>query len=203
MKTIWNKQTGESAEYESVDAREILNNSPDIYTDTDPKGADPADPDGDGFEGGPQNVANVENEFRREPVGDDVPAAERDVAIIRNPVTDQPKMAPDPLDHDANGQPGGAIRTDGPTVAEFVAAGYPAKNYPPAGYASRSTPEEVATAVDAEKAKSDETAAQLKAKIDDMTVDQLKAHAAANNIDLGDATLKADIRAAIDLANGQ
>jgi hypothetical protein len=149
MKTIWNKQTGESAEHESVDAREILANSPDIYTDVDPSGADPKDPDGDGFEGGPQNVANVENEFRREPVGDDVPAPERDVAIIRNPVTDQPKMAADPLDHDADGKKGGAVDLDG------------------------------------------------------MTVDQLKAHAAVRNIDLGDATRKDDIRAAIDLANGQ
>jgi hypothetical protein len=151
MKTIWNKQTGESAEYESVDAREILNNSPDIYTDADPKGADPADPDGDGFEGGPQNVANVENEFRREPVGDDVPEAERDVAIIRNPVTDQPKMAetPDPLDHDGNGKKGGAV------------------------------------------------------DLDAMTVPQLVEHAKSRNIDLGDATRKDDIRAAIDLDNGQ
>lgn len=41
----------------------------------------------------------------------------------------------------------GDLRTDGPTVAEFVAAGYSASNYPPEGYASRSTPEEIAAAV--------------------------------------------------------
>lgn len=34
--------------------------------------------------------------------------------------------------------------------------------------------------------------------LDDMTVDQLKAFAADKQIDLGDATKKADIRAAID-----
>lgn len=149
MKTIWNKQTGEAKEYESVDAREILANSPDLYTDFDPKEADPKDPDGDGFEGGPQNVANVENEFRREPVGDDVPGKERDVAVIRNPITDQPRMAA-PADGD-----------DAETAAAKAA---------------------------------------LKAKLDDMTVPQLVEHAKANNIDLGDATRKGDIRAAIDLA---
>ncbi|EZP57435.1 hypothetical protein [Sphingomonas sp. RIT328] len=41
----------------------------------------------------------------------------------------------------------GELKTDGPTVGEYVAAGYPAKNYPPAGYASRSTGEEIAEAI--------------------------------------------------------
>lgn len=44
------------------------------------------------------------------------------------------------------------LRQDGPTVAEFVAAGYKAANYPPKGYEARSTPEEIAAAVAAEKA---------------------------------------------------
>lgn len=39
------------------------------------------------------------------------------------------------------------LRTDGPTIAEYVAAGYPATAYPPVGYASRSTAEEIADAV--------------------------------------------------------
>ena len=42
---------------------------------------------------------------------------------------------------------GAALREDGPTVSEFVAAGYLASNYPPDGYESRSTPEEIADAV--------------------------------------------------------
>lgn len=41
----------------------------------------------------------------------------------------------------------GELKTDGPTVSEYVAAGYPAKNYPPAGYASRSTVDEIAEAI--------------------------------------------------------
>lgn len=43
------------------------------------------------------------------------------------------------------------LRSDGPTVAEFVAAGYLASNYPPAGYASRSTPEEISAAISAQQ----------------------------------------------------
>lgn len=99
--TIWNKQTGEAFEYEGVDAREILDQSPDIYTDVNPNG-DAKDPDGDGFEGAPQNVANVENEFRREPVGSNPPAQERDEVIIRNPVTDTPRMAEPAEEADAD-----------------------------------------------------------------------------------------------------
>ncbi|MGZ5987405.1 MAG: hypothetical protein ACXWLZ_00010 [Rhizomicrobium sp.] len=38
----------------------------------------------------------------------------------------------------------------GPTIAEWVAAGYKASAYPPSGYASKSTPEEIAAAVAAE-----------------------------------------------------
>lgn len=48
-----------------------------------------------------------------------------------------PEPPPQPLNADG-------LRTDGPTIAEFVQAGYLASNYPPAGYASRSTPEEIA-----------------------------------------------------------
>lgn len=47
---------------------------------------------------------------------------------------------------DANG-----LKLDGPTIAEFVAAGYPAVNYPPEGYASRSSHEEIDAAIEVEK----------------------------------------------------
>lgn len=42
------------------------------------------------------------------------------------------------------------LRDDGPTIAEFVDAGYPASNYPPKGFSSRSTPEEIEAAIAAE-----------------------------------------------------
>lgn len=47
---------------------------------------------------------------------------------------------------DANG-----LKLDGPTVAEFVEAGYQAVNYPPEGYASRSSQDEIDAAVEAQK----------------------------------------------------
>ncbi|WP_052199985.1 HeH/LEM domain-containing protein [Pseudomonas fluorescens] len=47
---------------------------------------------------------------------------------------------------DANG-----LKLDGPTVAEFVEAGYLAVNYPPEGYASRSSQEEIDAAIEAQK----------------------------------------------------
>ncbi|MCP8894292.1 hypothetical protein KYK29_05070 [Shinella daejeonensis] len=69
----------------------------------------------------------------------------------------------------------GAIE-DGPTVAEYVAAGYLAKNYPPQGYASRSTPEENAQAVAAQEA-------EAKAKLEQKAKDALgnKAEGAPKN----------------------
>ena len=47
---------------------------------------------------------------------------------------------------DANG-----LKLNGPTIAEFVEAGYLAVNYPPEGYASRSSKEEIDAAIDAQK----------------------------------------------------
>lgn len=52
------------------------------------------------------------------------------------------------------------LKTDGPTVAEYVAAGYRAANYPPEGYASKSTEAEIKAAIEKQaaddKAKEDE-----------------------------------------------
>lgn len=43
-----------------------------------------------------------------------------------------------------------SLREDGPTIGEWVAAGYLAENYPPDGYAARSSDEEIAEAVAAQ-----------------------------------------------------
>lgn len=48
---------------------------------------------------------------------------------------------------DPNPKTGDGLRDDGPTVAEYVAAGYRAEHYPPQGFACRSTPEEIAKAI--------------------------------------------------------
>lgn len=39
--------------------------------------------------------------------------------------------------------PATELKQDGPTIAEYVAEGYKAEDYPPAGYAPKSTKEEV------------------------------------------------------------
>lgn len=59
--------------------------------------------------------------------------------------------------------PSQAGNWDGPTIKDYVAAGYSAKTYPPAGYAARSTPEEIASAVAEEKKADDKRIADDKA----------------------------------------
>lgn len=56
-----------------------------------------------------------------------------------------------------------APREDGPTIAEWVVAGYSAGVYPPSGYASKSTQDEIDAAVAAEKAKAPATATEASA----------------------------------------
>ncbi len=76
------KETGEVTQREMVDAREILARSGDRYELVP-------------TESGPQNV-NMLEEFKREPVGADVPRERTDedeIVKIRNPVSDQPRMA--------------------------------------------------------------------------------------------------------------
>lgn len=67
-------------------------------------------------------------------------------------------------------------REDGPTIAEWVEAGYPATSYPPAGYVSRSSQEEIDAAIQLQKDADSETD-PLK-----MTVPKLKEWLTANNI---------------------
>lgn len=49
-----------------------------------------------------------------------------------------------------NVDPNAELNQDGPTVEEYVKAGYKASNYPPEGYASKSTQEEIDAAIAAE-----------------------------------------------------
>lgn len=72
---LWTKATGEYADHDSVDAREILERSPELYTDVDPNpAAGPAVP---------ENVSATE-EFRREPVSGNPTEPERTASILRN-----------------------------------------------------------------------------------------------------------------------
>lgn len=67
-----------------------------------------------------------------------------------------------------------SLRDDGPTVEEYVSAGYLAKNYPPAGYASKSTEEEIAAAIAGQDAKDGNHGAPA-VDFSDLTDDQLRA----------------------------
>ncbi|MBD1602083.1 HeH/LEM domain-containing protein [Pseudomonas typographi] len=79
------------------------------------------------------------------------------------------------------------LRLDGPTVAEYVAAGYQASAYPPEGYASRSTQEEIDAAIDAQKETD-----PLKMKVDD-----LKAWLTAKGITFDASAKKEDLQALV------
>jgi hypothetical protein len=86
------------------------------------------------------------------------------------------------------------LRTDGPTVAEYVEAGYQASNYPPVGYASRSTAEEIEAAIAAQKPEADSDAETDPLK---MKVDDLKAWLTAKNIAFDGSAKKEDLQALV------
>lgn len=77
----------------------------------------------------------------------EVPAGEQEVsercALV---AVEHLGVASYPNQLDTNG-----LKLDGPTIAEFLAAGYLAVNYPPEGYASRSSQEEIDAAIEAQK----------------------------------------------------
>lgn len=81
------------------------------------------------------------------------------------------------------------LRTDGPTVAEFVDAGYQATNYPPQGYVSRSTQEEIAEAVKGQSAPETDP---LKMKVAD-----LKDWLTGKGIAFDASALKEDLQALV------
>ncbi|EKT4528878.1 hypothetical protein QEM33_001434 [Pseudomonas putida] len=83
------------------------------------------------------------------------------------------------------------LREDGPTVAEFVEAGYLAANYPPAGFASRSSQEEIDAAIELQKGSENETD-PLK-----MTVPKLKEWLTANGIEFAADAKKPALQALV------
>lgn len=83
------------------------------------------------------------------------------------------------------------LKLDGPTIAEFVEAGYPAINYPPEGYASRSSQDEIDLAVQAQKDADTETD-PLK-----MTVPKLKEWLTTKGISFDPALKKPELQALV------
>lgn len=86
---------------------------------------------------------------------------------------------------DAVFAPQGHARENGPTVAEYVAAGYFAVNYPPKGYVSVSTDDEIAEAIAAQAAESK--------PIDKLKVDELKALLTDKGIEIPEGAKKDDL----------
>ncbi len=87
------------------------------------------------------------------------------------------------------------LRDDGPTVAEYVAAGYAATAYPPTGYAPKSTPEEIAAAIKAEADAKDQE--DLRSELVKLTVAQLRERAIEAKLELADDVKKAELIDAI------
>ncbi|TFF37424.1 HeH/LEM domain-containing protein [Pseudomonas sp. RIT623] len=83
------------------------------------------------------------------------------------------------------------LREDGPTVAEWVEAGYLAANYPPQGFASRSSQEEIDAAIELQKGAEDETD-PLK-----MTVPKLKEWLTAQGIEFAADAKKPALQALV------
>ncbi|MBV7571808.1 hypothetical protein KW846_03760 [Pseudomonas sp. PDM32] len=83
------------------------------------------------------------------------------------------------------------LREDGPTIAEFVEAGYLATNYPPEGYESRSSQEEIDLAIKAQKDAEGETD-PLK-----MTVPKLKEWLTAKGITFDPSANKPALQALV------
>lgn len=77
------------------------------------------------------------------------------------------------LDGDTDGKAWATGQNQGPTVEEYVAAGYRAENYPPQGYEARSTKDEINAAIAAQKA-ADEAANKAGAKDGKGAVDKSK-----------------------------
>jgi len=92
-----------------------------------------------------------------------------------------------------DGGGGDGLRQDGPTVGEFVAAGYQASGYPPEGYASRSSQEEVDAAINAQRG----VAGGAETDPRKMNVPELKEWLTAKGIKFDASAKKPDLQALI------
>lgn len=92
-----------------------------------------------------------------------------------------------------NGGGGDEPSQDGPTVGEFVEAGYKAADYPPKGYASRSSQEEIDAAIAAQR----EGGGGAEADPHKMNAPELKEWLTAKGIDFDASAKKPDLQALI------
>lgn len=82
-------------------------------------------------------------------------------------------------------------RLDGPTIAEWIEAGYPATSYPPEGYASRSSQEEIDQAIKQQKD------AEVESDPLKMTVPELKEWLTIKGIAYDASAKKEDLQALV------
>ncbi|MCE0778926.1 HeH/LEM domain-containing protein [Pseudomonas sp. NMI542_15] len=92
-----------------------------------------------------------------------------------------------------NGGGGDGPRQDGPTVGEFVEAGYKAADYPPEGYASQSSQEEIDAAIAAQR----EGGSSTETDPHKMNVPELKEWLTAKGINFDASAKKPDLQALI------
>jgi len=83
-----------------------------------------------------------------------------------------------------------SLREDGPTIGEFIAAGYKASNYPPEGYASRSSADEIAEALKTEQEPPETDPLKMK-------VPELKEWLTGKGIEFDASAKKEDLQALI------
>jgi hypothetical protein len=173
--TLLNTDTGKNEDFEPVDAREVLETPDTIYKVTDESrtlmGAQLGAYVSQGI-----NIPQLQGGDAEMQTGLSVDKYARQAVVKAQPGT--PNI-------------GGAVRNDGPTVAEYVAAGYSASNYPPEGFASRSSADEFAAAI---------AAGQGAKPSDGLTVPELEAALTAKDITIPAGAKKADLQKLLDEA---
>lgn len=175
--TLLNTDTGKNEDFEPVDAREVLETPDTIYKVTDESRALMGAQLGAYVSQG-INIPQLQGGDSEMQTGLSVDKYARQGVVKAQPGTPNTGGA-------------GGLRNDGPTVAEFVAAGYLASSYPPEGFASRSSADEIAAAV---------AAGQGAKPSDGLTVPELEAALTAKEITIPAGAKKADLQKLLDEA---
>lgn len=170
--TLLNTETGKNEDFEPVDAREVLETPDTIYKVTDESrslmGAQLGAYVSQGI-----NIPQLQGGDAEMQTGLSVDKYARQAVVKAQPGTPNT----------------GGLRDDGPTVAEFVAAGYSASSYPPEGFASRSSADEIAAAI---------AAGQGAKPSDGLTVPELETALTAKGVTIPTGAKKADLQALLD-----
>ncbi len=171
--TLLNTETGKNEDFEPVDAREILESPDTIYEVTDAGRALMGAQLG-AYANAGINIPQMQGSDAEMHSGLSIDKYARQAVVKAQPGTPNA---------------GGALRGDGPTVADYVAAGFSASNYPPEGFASRSSADEIAAAV---------AAGQGPKPSDGLTVPELEAALTKKEISIPAGSKKGDLQKLLD-----